>query len=343
MEELLCNKCKTINESGYRYCKKCGTLLVDPQPSPANNKMANNQSSNNKKAQTELSSRSIDQLGMTGTTLVNPWQPFAGFGEREHHETWLLDNLGDRAEDLRDSLSDRFVERKIPGAEITRKRLSGKGFLTECRDYYIAKRKHVSVGVLIARFGKDLYISQVTYFKGPISTARLLIYLLMLAFQVLFVIGITSFYSTVQYGVLTLSSTPHSTNPNDLQEPSLAPPQPDQDFTALFNIDKIINTYIQKIWGLMQSIALLACCLSPLGILNMIVLAISTTLILYRAVTRKDLLSIFRQSPNLFQEDDRAALEWSVYKTIGESLDKIGISSAVLPPLAEYKFKRRVI
>ena len=159
METKRCAKCKTINEDSFRYCKKCGTLLV----STTNGKpdaLIKGKDTVTKQKQFAAEGSDIEQLGMSGNIFINPWQPFAGYGEREHHQTWLLDNLGAKAETLRNSLSDRFLERRIPDAEIARKRLSQKGLFAECRDYYIAKRKRISVGSLnFALWKGSLYLA----------------------------------------------------------------------------------------------------------------------------------------------------------------------------------------
>ena len=56
----------------------------------------------------------------------------------------------------------------------------------DTRPYFLIRRGLTTAGLYIARFGQDLYVSQVTYFKGPISSLRILIVAATLLFAFIF-------------------------------------------------------------------------------------------------------------------------------------------------------------
>jgi len=123
---------------------------------------------------------------VSGMSTANIWGPFAGMGTRGRHVAWLLDNLGGNTDDLRNAVTKRFNERHIPAADVQAQILAAKGLLVEQRPYYLIQRGRTTIGLYIARFGKDLYISQVSYFKGPISTARIVIVAMMALFAIFY-------------------------------------------------------------------------------------------------------------------------------------------------------------
>lgn len=126
------------------------------------------------------------QSGYAGVSTASIWGPFAGMGTRGRHVAWLLDNLGEKAEDLRNAVTRRFQDRHIPATDVQPQILVAKGLLVEQRPYYLIQRGRTTIGLYIAQFGKDLYISQVSYFKGPISTARIVIVALMAIFAIFY-------------------------------------------------------------------------------------------------------------------------------------------------------------
>ena len=128
-------------------------------------------------------SKPIGQIGSSGTSTARIWGPFAGYGSRGLHVSWLLDDLGHKAEELHEAVSQRFNQRKVPSSEMSRQTLIAKGLLVERRPFYIVKRGITTVALYIGRFGEDLYISQVTYVKGPISIMRVAVLALMILFQ----------------------------------------------------------------------------------------------------------------------------------------------------------------
>ena len=149
----------------------------------------------------DYSPRSVLSDGVAGTSAASIWGPFAGRGTRGRHVAWLLDNLGDKAEDLRNAVTKRFEERQIPGAFIQPRILVAKGLLVEQRPYYLIQRGRTTIGLYIAQFGKDLYISQVSYFKGPISVARIAIVVLMALFALFYPLMLSSTADSVSVGL----------------------------------------------------------------------------------------------------------------------------------------------
>jgi hypothetical protein len=243
-------------------------------------------------------------MGAGGLSVLDIWGPFAGYGERGRHVSWLLDNLGDRADALRESATNRFRERQIPGAVVQTKTLTGRGIAVERRPYYLIRRGVATTGLYIARFGQDLFISQVTYAKGAINPLRVLILLLMVLFQAYLVFG---------YG------------------PSLA--------SSVGSFD-LFGGYSG---GNPMTLGSLLCCIGPLGLLNTLGLFLVGLHMVYKFITSKDPLMLLRAPPNEFQQDDIVALEKAVEETARQSLDTIGIDTALMPPASQYGIKHRLI
>jgi hypothetical protein len=246
----------------------------------------------------------IKQMGAGGFSVLDIWGPFAGYGDRGRHVSWLLDNLGERAEALRRAVTTRFQERQIPRALVQPKTLTGRGIAVERRDYHLVKRGVATEGLYIARFGQDLYISQVTYAKGPINPLRVLILLGMIAFQLYLIYG---------YGRSLSSAVPS------------------------FDLFQGLSG------GSLDSLGTLLCCVGPLGILNTIGLLLVGLHMVYKFITDKDPFMLLRTPPNEFEYDDIVALEKAVEETVRQSLDRVGIDSALMPVAPEYGVKRRLI
>ena len=140
---------------------------------------------------------SIGQMGNAGTVPVSIWGPFAGYGTRGRHVSWLINDQGERAEALRDAVAARFERREIPEASVAPVKLVRQGVLADSRPYFLVRRGLTTAGLHVAHFGQDLYVSQVTYFKGPISTMRILILVAMALFAVLYPVMINQASSQI--------------------------------------------------------------------------------------------------------------------------------------------------
>ena len=158
--------------------------------------------------------------------------------------------------------------------------------------------------LVLARFGQDLYISQVTYAKGAINPLRVAILSLMVLFQAYILFG---------YGG-SLNSALGS-------------------FSLLGG----------RSGGDPDAMLFLLCCIGPLGVPNTLGLLLAGLHMVYKFLTEKDPLMLLRTPPNEFQQDDIIALEKAVEETVRQSLDSIGIDSALMPPASEYGIKRRLI
>jgi hypothetical protein len=133
-----------------------------------------------------LAPPAIGQMESAGTVPFSIWGPFAGYGTRGRHVSWLLNDQGERADALRDAATERFERREIPRATVQRVTLLRQGILVDSRPYFLIRRGLATAGLYIARFGQDLFVSQVTYFKGPISNLRVLIAVLMGIFAIVY-------------------------------------------------------------------------------------------------------------------------------------------------------------
>jgi hypothetical protein len=305
-----CPRCAKANSPNVRFCQHCGLALTEAPLStgdvarPAVVAPPTDLTSAEAKPRATQEPQAIGQMGAGGFSVADIWGPFAGYGERGRHVSWLLDDLGDRAEDLREAVTHRFRERQIPRAAVQPKTLTGRGVAVERRPYHLIRRGVATAGLYIARFGQDLFISQVTYARGAINPLRVLILALMVLFQAYLVFG---------YG-------------GSLQ-------------SAVDRFDPLRGS-----WGVsLDRLGFLLCCVGPFGILNTLGLALAGLHMAYKFITDRDPLMLLRTPPNEFQQDDIIALEKAVEETVRQSLDTIGIDTALMPPAPEYGVKRRLI
>jgi hypothetical protein len=222
------------------------------------------------------------------------WGPFAGYGTRRTHEAWLLEGLSDRAESLRDATMQRFNQRHIPDATVSPVNLTGKGVDVEQRPFYRIQRGLATVWLYIARFGEDLYVSHVSYIKGPISKARVVLLFGLIGLTILSALNlmaVSANISAVANSVSLLGGTS--------QEPNMI----------------LISAM---------------CCTGPLGAISQIVLIIGLAFSVYKFITEKDFLALLRAAPNEFQEDDIVSLEKAVNETVRQAADRVGIYKKLL-------------
>ncbi|MBN2393565.1 MAG: zinc-ribbon domain-containing protein [Anaerolineae bacterium] len=250
----------------------------------------------------------VMQLGATGSSS-NLWGPFAGYGTRREHVAWLLEGLGNRAEDLRDTVTQRFNRRQIPQAQMTPVTLTGRGVAVEQRPFYRIERDLATVWLYIARFGEDLYVSQVSYIKGKISLARVLILL-----------GLC--------GLILLAWL--------------------NGALVSVNLQEVVDSFGGGIFGgrtTEPNLFLVGalCCTGPLSLIAQILLIIGFVFSVYKFFTEKDFLVLLRSRPSEFQEDDIVSLEKAVNETVRQAADSIGIDRKLLAPERAYRSDRRLI
>lgn len=305
-----CPSCHKDNPPGSRFCQHCGHELGASKTAVASSDrtVSKAQSSGRMvptRARTEKTPTrpAARRMGEGGKFIADIWGPFAGYGDRGHHASWLLDDLGHRDSELHEAITQRFRQRQVPQTKMNWKKLTGRGVIVERRPFYLIRRGITTVALYIGQFGKDLFISQVTYAKGPISYVRVLILALMLLFQIYFTYGYTN----------TISST-------------------------LGNFNPLIGGSTD-----FGDITLLLCVVGPLGFVNSILLWLALFYSVYKLFKTKDFFALLRVPPNEFQLDDIIALEKSVEETVRQSLDAIGLDSALMPPAEEYGFRRRII
>lgn len=231
--------------------------------------------------------------GSSTPALMHIWGPFAGYGTRRKHIGWLLDNRGNRANDLINQVRTRFASRQIEGVTITQDTLTARGILVEMRNYFLLRKKLATVGLYINSFGKDLFISIVSYLKPPISNVRVLV----LAFMAIFWL----------YTVF------------------IFPTQLENAFTGLVEgaSSSLFGGRGSSSGG--EGLATLLCFVGPAGTLNALALGLFVIYSLYKFVTEKDLLAGLRTTPNEFNEDDLMAMEKASEQTVRMAMDDIGL------------------
>jgi hypothetical protein len=301
-----CPNCGKDNAANSRFCQHCGATLSTQlagtsvqSPIEVSSKVVSSELPPTR----QISSPSqFGQVGSGGTSTVNIWGPFAGYGTRGRHVSWLLDDLGEKAAALHEAVTQRFQQRQVPSSNMDWQTLVAKGLLVERRPFYFVQRGITTIALYLARFGKDLYISQVTYVKSPISNVRVAFLTLLLLFQLYFMFGFTnSFVNSVE------------------------------------GFDPIFGT-----GGGFGPIVFLLCIVGPLGAVTSIAWLLILVYSLYKYVTEKDFLALLRALPNEFQYDDTVALEKAVEETVRQSLDVIGIDVNLMPPSQERSRQRLI-
>lgn len=199
---MICPNCGAADPGPGLFCMSCGSrlpapttdeaapLITEEQPGPPSTPPP-------APAPQAISDQPIGQMESAGMVPVNIWGPFAGYGTRGRHVSWLINDQGERADALRDVVASRFERREIPRATVEPVTLARKGVLVDTRPYFLIRRGLTTAGLYIARFGQDLYVSQVTYFKGPISTLRVLLLAAALLFALVYPIVYNNAFSQV--------------------------------------------------------------------------------------------------------------------------------------------------
>lgn len=252
-----------------------------------------------------LPQAAIPQLGATGTS-TSIWGPFAGCGTRRQHTAWLLEGLGFRAEELRNKITELFNRRQIPNARITQITLTGRGVAVEQRPFYQVQRGLATVFLYVARFGEDLYISQVSYIKGPISMLRVLVGG-----------GLATLVGVWVVNIIAVMA----------------------NLADVANSASLFGGRAEPNGALISAL----CCTGLFGSLALLALAAGLVFSVYKFLTEKDLLALLRSPLTEFQEDDIVSMEKAVNETVRKSADLIGIDLKLLAPGEAYRSGRRLI
>lgn len=317
-----CLNCGTYNESTSRFCMKCGHPLssvpvtaadapaVSPPAAPTPTGWTPAGYSAPPPAQysspqfpyaPQPGYAGVPFHGASGRSGVGLWGPFAGYGTRRRHVGWLMDGEGHRAPDLQAQVDAKFKAREIPGAVLYRDTLVAQGIFVETRHYFIIRRGLATLALYIAQFGKDLFISQASYLKPPISNVRAIAAGVMLLFQ-----AYMSFFYPLTLG------------------------------NAVNDFGNSLSSSFNPFGGGSSfgtgPLIFLACVLGPLGGINALALLALVCFSAYKWLTEKDFLAALRVPPNEFNEDDLMAMEKAVEETVRQSLTELKLNPDNLRP-----------
>jgi hypothetical protein len=286
-DAMNCTNCGTYNDASSRFCLKCGTAFSTPPTQT----VLSNTSTASLPVQYQPTVTRESTSGGSGVGTFNAWGPFAGYGTRHRHVGWLMNGEGQRASELVAIVEAKFKERKIPGAYMYQTTLEGRGVFTERRPYFILHRGLANLALYITQFGRDLFISQASYLKPPISNFRVIIATGMALFQV---------YMTFVFPA-SLNGTVSA-------------------FTSSFGLFGSGSNSGGA------SLAFLLCVVGPLGGANAILLFILACFSIYKWLTEKDFWAALRVPPNEFNEDDLMAMEKVVEETVRQSLTELKLN-----------------
>ncbi len=214
-----CPNCGSTDPGPGPFCIVCGARLAPPTATaaaatPALDRELPTAGPLNATDPTHVASSSPTPFTPASTSFDRPvaegearvpmniWGPFAGYGQRGRHVSWLINNQGDAAEKLRDVVAERIRRREVPGSLVQPAVLIRQGLLADIRNYFLIRRGLTTAGLYINRFGKDLYVSQVTYFKGPLSTLRMIILGVSVAFALFYPLFLQSASDNVSMNLL---------------------------------------------------------------------------------------------------------------------------------------------
>lgn len=198
-----CPNCHDPSPGPGPFCIHCGNRLVVGVDVPASTARETGASEAIGKAVGEIGrastivarelSRSAKQVTTKAGQVteqadakVSVWGPFTGYGTRGRHVAWLIDDKGDHYSDLQAAVDRRFASRELPDASVVKANLHRRGINSDERPYFLLQRLRATIGLYIAPFGKDLYVSQVSYSLGPISPLRLWAFLGLWVFTALY-------------------------------------------------------------------------------------------------------------------------------------------------------------
>ncbi len=292
---MQCSNCNTQNKDGFQFCIKCGQplrLAAPTAPAPrGTGPLAPRPPSAASPSYAPPAPEA--HYGESGISILNIWGPFAGKGGRRRHTGWLMEDQGHRAKELTAHIHQRFQSQEIPKARIDYEMLVAQGIGVETRPYFLLRRGLVYIGLYVAEFGRNLFISQVSYLKPPISNFRVIVVALMIIFQLF----MTFMYPPLLSGVF-------------------------QGLTSSFSLFGSRGGGEAAIGMLLT----LLCVIGPLGALNGLLVFILFLFSLYKWLTEKDFFAAVRVPPNEFNEDDLMAMEKAVEQTVRNSLTAIKLN-----------------
>lgn len=300
---MKCPNCGSLNDPSNRFCMSCGTRLnVNASSTPEKSSKHTPSLAPHLKPSpltqpvvestpTPVSADKPSKPFGTGTrSPLSIWGPFAGYGARRRHVGWLLNGEGASAQALIGKVEEKFDARQIPGSRLEKRTLVARGAAVERRPYFILRRGLASLMLYVSQFGNDLFISQASYLKPPVSFVRVLIVIGMLLFQIYVLFYYPSALSAALQDLFA------GLNPLGGASANSGP--------SLF----------------------LLCCLGMLSVPNLLALSLLVIFSAYRWLTDRDPLAPLRVPPNEFNEDDLMAMEKAVEETVRQSMTELKLN-----------------
>lgn len=301
---MFCPNCGTQNADENLFCQSCGMNFSEVQNINKSSTIRKNEPKPFPPVPNGGTNRSISLTNSSNfleSNGISIWGPFAGYGNQRDHKGWLVPGRGDRTAELIDKVRDKFVERQVKDAVLTPQTLSVRGVLEERRPYFLLMRKVATLGLYVSEFGKDLFVSIVSYIKPPISKFRAIL------------LGVITFISV--FGMMWWSGR---------LENSIG------GSSSLLGVPSIDY----------QSIVYLICLAGPFITITQFALFLFILISFYKWLKEKDFWALLRMPVNEFNEDDLMAMEKAVEQTVRISLDEIGIPTDELIPIAREERKR---
>jgi hypothetical protein len=235
------------------------------------------------------------------------WGPFAGFGKRCRRTAWIMNDKAGQTEELIQKTRTVLADRQVPSIRVTEEKLINRGISVDNRPYFLLHRDHVTIGLNISQFGKDLFVSITSFIKTRINPFKVVLLAVAVAYWIFFLF-------------LPLIINQSMTNAVNNMLRSLAGMYSSSGYTPSNSLS-----------GLMY----LSCILGPFGLFDTAALGIFFVYSFQKWLKEKDFWAGLRNPPNEFDEDDRSALEKTTELVVRQAAGELGLDANTLTPVTD--------
>ena len=333
---MFCPQCGARNADTENFCNQCGVALRSDVESPSTPQFKS-QAISSPAENTPLWTATPITASSSSTGRVR----LDKLGQRIDGWADLVDDQAGQAANIRQRLIQRLQRRNMPQIALSHKDVTLGGLVGESRPYQISlHRVGTTVAVYVGEFGTDLYVAWDVFVRLVWKWSTIIILLLT---PLLLSLLRYLLLSMDLYGLFAQVFLP---------------------ILLLFGIVGAASFLIrQSFWAFYADwvvwvVATLASFGGPflfgeffyffyrfdidtlLGVVGVFVLS-AVLLALIGLITQRSAWAYFRQEYNHFRADDIAAMTLAVHKSILETLDEVGINTALVRGKEEFRGGRR--